>query len=307
MNDERNSSLEIRDIRLMQALAEEGTLARASLRLNLTPSALSHHLRDLEERLGAPLCERDGRRIRLTPAGARLAEAGTPVLHALAEAERAVSGAGPAREVIRLATECHTTFYWLPSVLKAFERSSPQVDVVLAKDNGSRPAIDLLAGLVDAAIVTHKARDRRLRYLPLFRDELVAVVSPAHSWAGRTYVTAADFAGEHLIHYATTRGELAIFKEVLRPAGVQPRRTSPVLLTEAILEMVRSGLGIAVLAHWAVAPYVERGQVRVVRLTKAGIRRQWCLAVSATAARRPSIARLTDALRVPGVFRTKGR
>ena len=297
--------LEVRDIRLMQAVAQEGTLARASLRLHLTPSALSHHLRDLEARVGAPLCQREGRRIRLTAAGARLAEAGAPVLDALAEAERAVGGAEPAREVIRLATECHTTFYWLPSVLKSFKRTAPHVDVSLAQESGSRPAADLLAGNVDAAIVTHKARDRRLRYIPIFRDELVAVVAPSHSWASRPYVNAVDFASERLIHYATTRGELAIFREVLRPAGVQPLRTSPVLLTEAILEMVRSGLGVAVLAHWAVAPYVERGQVRVVRLTKAGVRRQWCLVVSAGAARRPSIVQLAEALRAPGVFKTK--
>lgn len=299
--------LEVRDIRLMQAVAQDGTLARASLRLHLTPSALSHHLRDLESRVGAPLCQRVGRRIRLTAAGERLAEAGAPVLAAIAEAERAVSGAEPHREVIRLATECHTTFYWLPSVLKAFERTAPHVDVALAQNNGPRPAVDVLAGQVDAAIVTHKAHDRRLRYLPIFRDELVAVVAPAHPWATKAYVAPADFATEHLIHYATTRGELTVFKEVLRPAGVQPLRTSPVLLTEAILEMVRSGLGIAVLAHWAVAPYVERGQVKAVRLTKAGIRRQWSLAVSAAAARRASIVQLTEALRAPGVFKIRLR
>ena len=54
-------ALEIRDIRLMQAIASEGTLARASLRLNLTPSALSHHLLALEGRVGTSLCQRAGR------------------------------------------------------------------------------------------------------------------------------------------------------------------------------------------------------------------------------------------------------
>ena len=298
-------ALEIRDIRLMQAIATEGTLARASLRLHLTPSALSHHLLALEARVGAPLCQRAGRRMRLTPAGARLAEVGARVLDALAEAERAVSAAEPAREIVRLATECHTTFYWLPSVLHAFERASPHIDVRMAPDNGGRAAAEVLAGQVDAAIVTHRARDRRLRYLPIFHDELVAIVSPAHPWAARRFVTAQDFATEHLIHYANTKSELSVFKEVLRPAGVQPRRTSPVLLTEAILEMVRSGLGIAVLAHWAAAPYVERGQVRAVRITSRGMRRQWCLAVQATAARRPAIVQLVEALRAPGVFKVR--
>ena len=301
--------LEIRDLRLMQAIAAEGTLARASLRLNLTPSALSHHLLALEARIGAPLCARAGRKMRLTPAGARLADAGSRVLESLAEAERAVANIEPAREVVRLATECHTTFYWLPSVLQAFERSTPHVDVRLVPDTGERPLLQLLGGHVDAAIVNNRLRDRRLRYLPIFRDELVAVVASTHPWAGRAMVTARDFATEHLIHYATTKSELTIFKDVLRPAGVQPRKVTPVLLTEAILEMVRSGIGVSVIAHWAAAPYVERGDVRIVRITRSGLRRQWCLAVRAKSAATPTIQHFVDALRTPGVFkvRTKAR
>jgi len=118
-------------------------------------------------------------------------------------------------------------------------------------------------------------------------------------------VAAADFATQHLIHYATTRSELTIFKDVLRPAGVQPRRVTPVLLTEAILEMVRSGLGVAVLAHWAAAPYVERAQVRVVRITRSGLRRRWFLAVRASAVNAPAIRHLVEALRAPGVFKVR--
>lgn len=302
-----DQSLEIRDLRLVQAIAAEGSLARASLRLHLTPSALSHHLLALEARLGAPLCERAGRRMRLTAAGARLADAGARVLEALADAERAVNGAEGPKQTVRLATECHTTYYWLPSVLTAYERSSPHVEVRLAPDTGQRPVAELLAGQVDAAIVNNRAQDRRVRYLPIFRDELVAIVGPSHAWATQPFVTAADFASEHLIHYATTRSELTIFKDVLRPAGVQPRRVSPVLLTEAILEMVRSGLGVAVLAHWAAAPYVERGQVRAVRITRTGLRRQWFLAVRASAAHTPTVRHLIDALRAPGVFKVRAR
>ena len=184
--------LEIRDLRLVQAIAAEGTLARASVRLNLTPSALSHHLLALEARVGAPLCARAGRQMRLTPAGARLAEAGSRVLESLAEAERAIATLEPAREVMRLATECHTTFYWLPSVLKAYEQSTPHVDVRLVPDTGVRPLTQLLAGHVDAAIVNNRLRDRRLRYLPIFKDELVAVVASSHPWARRPMVTAKE-------------------------------------------------------------------------------------------------------------------
>jgi LysR family transcriptional regulator for metE and metH len=180
------------------------------------------------------------------------------------------------------------------------------VEVRLVTDAGTPPRTELLAGQVDVAIVSDRVRDRRLHYTPLFRDELVALVSPSHPWATRARVAAEDFATEHLIHYATTRSELTVFRDVLRPAGVQPRRVSPVLLTEAILEMVKSGLGVAVLAHWAAAPYLERGQIRAVRIRARGLRRQWYAATRAGAERAPSVRHLIDALKAPGVFKIRG-
>lgn len=305
MTADRQPALDVRDLRLVGAIAAEGSLARASLRLHLTPSALSHHLQSLEARLGTRLCQRAGRRLRLTPAGTRLAEAGARVLEALADAERAVAGAETARDVVRLSTSCHTTYYWLPSVIAAYARTNPSADVRLANEGGSQPVADLVAGQVDVAIVSARARDRRVRYVPIFRDELVALVAHDHPWAARPHVAVADFAAEHLIHYSSTKSELSIFREVLRPAGVQPRRTSPVLLTEAILEMVRSGLGVAVLAHWAAAPYLERREVRAVRITRRGLRRQWYAATRAGAAGTPAIRNLIEALRAPGVFKTR--
>ena len=299
------SGLEVRDLRLMGAIAADGSLARASLRLHLTPSALSHHLLALEERLGVALCQRVGRRLTLTPAGARLAEAGARVFEALQDAERAVRDAEPVRSVVRISTECHTTYYWLPSVIAAYERAFPTADVSFAANDGAGTVADLIEGRVDVALVTDRARDRRIRYVPIFRDELVALVHPDHTWASRERVVAADFADEHLIHYATTRSELTVFKDVLRPAGVQPRRVSPVLLTEAILEMVKSGLGIAVLAHWAAAPYVERGQVRAVRITARGLQRQWYAAMRARLANAPAMQQLVAALRTPGIFKVR--
>jgi LysR family transcriptional regulator for metE and metH len=305
MHKNRELALEIRDLRLIGAIAADGSLARASLRLHLTPSALSHHLLALEGRVGIALCHREGRQLRLTPAGARLAEAGQHVLDALADAERAVASAEAVRAVVRMSTGCHTTYYWLPSVISAYERAEPGVDVRLTAGGSANPVADLVGGQVDIAIVSGRTRDRRVRYLPIFRDELVALVHPGHAWASRDCVQAADFADEHLIHYATTKAELTVFKEVLRPAGVQPRRVSPVLLTEAILEMVKSGIGVAVLAHWAAAAYVERGQVRAVRITGRGLRRQWFAAMRAGFDRTPAIQHLVEALSAPGIFKVR--
>ena len=121
-------------------------------------------------------------------------------------------------------------------------------------------------------------RDRRIRLTPLFEDELMAVVAPGHPWEGRSHVDAQDIAGEHLFLYNAPRSELTIFNAVLDPAGVQPRQVSRVELTEAIVELVKAGLGAGVLARWAIAPHLKSGALRVVRITEPGLVRTWSAA-----------------------------
>ena len=65
---------------------------------------------------------------------------------------------------------------------------------------------------------------------------------------------------------------------MLAPAGVEPARVFALHLTEALMESVKSGLGIAVMAEWVVAPELEAGRLRAVRLTREGLHRTWYLA-----------------------------
>ena len=269
--------LEVRDLDLVVAIVEEGGITHAGKRLHLSQSALSHQLREMEARLGARLFWRRNRRMLLTPAGERLLAGARPLLDRLRALEGEVAGtAKEPSELVRLSTECYTTYQWLPRVLRTFSRTHPDVEVRIVTEATRQPLPALLDGKLDVAVVSSVAPSRKLRVHRLFRDEVVVLVSAEHPLASRTFLTAEDFRGEHLLTYAIAPEEMELFTRILRPAGVSPARTSRVELTEAILEMVRAGLGISVLARWALPQELLRsGAVRAVPLTSRGVFRQW--------------------------------
>jgi DNA-binding transcriptional LysR family regulator len=172
-------NLEIRHLKLVEAVAETGSVTRAGHRLHLTQSALSHQLRDAEEQLGVALFERKNGRMSLTSAGDRLLETARTVLTELAESEIQGSS-GPARGLLRISTQCHTVYHWFPPRLLIFQKKFPNVEVQLVLEASSDPFEALLEGKLDLAIICDPIRNRKIRYTPLFEDDVLIVVPPGH-------------------------------------------------------------------------------------------------------------------------------
>jgi len=271
--------LEVRHLKLVRAVAASGSLTRAGRELHLSQSALSHQLRDVETRLGTPLFLRVGKRMVLTTAGARLQRSAGEVLEALEHTEDTIRRlGGEGRGLLRISTGCYTEYHWLPSVLKAYRGVYPNVDVQIAAGATADPVRLLLDGRLDLGIVSHPLQDARVVERPLFEDEMVVIVAPHHRLASRRYLQPEDFADQCLL-LDTPREESPFYQRVLVPAGVTPAGVQLVAQTGAIVELVKAGLGVAVLARWAVEPLVKAGALRALALTRGGDRRQWSAAV----------------------------
>ena len=276
--------LEARDLRLIDVVAEEGSLTRAGSRLNATQPALSRHLKELESRTRLILFERTGRRMVLTPAGERLRLRARDVLAALALAEAEVRDlTGARRSVLRLSTGCYTSYYWLPAVLQRLAERHPSIEVRIVFELTRHPVPGLLDGRLDVALVTGVRSNRRMVVQPVFADELVAVVPATHPWAGRRRVSPHDFADERLLIIPPPE-ESDVVNHFLKPARVTPRDISVLTLTEALVAMVEAGLGVGVVPRWAVAPHLKSGQLVSVRLGR-GLKRYWGVATRRTSPR----------------------
>src|SRR4029434_5483332 len=126
-------------------------------------------------------------------------------------------------------------------------------------------------------------RHPHVRIRPLFEDEHAAIVAPDHPFAERAFVTPQDLADERLLIYSSSPDDSFTIQQILRPAGVVAQRVSFVMLTEAILEMVKARLGISVMQTWAIEPALRAGDVRAIPITAGGIHRQWHAATLAAA------------------------
>lgn len=287
--------LEARHLRAIEAIHREGTVTAAARRLHLTQSAVSHLVRDLEDRLGVELFVRD-RGMELTPEGERLLSAARVVLDELQRAEHDLEQLKAGyRGVLRLTTECYTCYHWLPAILERFRAEFPEVDLQIVPEATSDPVAALLDGALDLAILHRPASDPELVLRELFTDEIVAAVAPDHRLAASSWLDPEDFGDETLILHNGPE-DSTVVREFLRPAGVEPRRALALQLSEAVVEAAKSGMGVTVMARWAVSPQVAAGGLVAVPLGRSGLHRTWYAAMPRHRADALAIRALVDLL-----------
>jgi LysR family transcriptional regulator, regulator for metE and metH len=268
--------MELRHLRLVRTLAEKGTLTSAGEVLYLSQSALSHQLKELEEELETTLFQRIQKRMVLTQAGDRVLTCANRVLDEIQRLEEDVARLSSGESgILRLSACSHTCFHWLPSVMKAFKAAYPGVELQIDTAASHDPVVHLQKGVIDLAIMNHRFKGSGIRFLELFDDEMMAIVSRDHKWADKESVTPRNFADETLINYDFPLEEIIFYQKILRPAGVTPKALIRLPITEAIVEMVKAGMGVAALNLWSVKAHLSSPELRAVKITKGGYKRTW--------------------------------
>ena len=267
--------LELRHLRTVHAVHEQGGLARAADVLNITQSALSHQIKALEEQAGVELFVRRAKPMRLSPAGMRLLRLAEQVLPLVAATEAEFKGVEAGRiGRLHIAMECHACFDWLLPVLDQFRRSFPEVDL----DIRQRLAFTALPALqreeVDLVISMDPDPLPGIHFEPLFDYAPTLVVPAGHPLAARGFARPEDLAAENLIVYPMDRERLDVFSEFLIPAGVEPAHVRQVELTDVTLMLVAAGRGVAVMPDWVLRRHAANPELALVRLTEKGLRRR---------------------------------
>ena len=241
------------DSKKIQAIlmaVERGSLTAAAAELGYTQSGLTHMMNALEEELGLNLLVRGKNGVRFSPAGKELLPRMQALLDASDELER---GAEQLRErnfsTLRLGAYSSVARGWIPSILASFRRSSPDTDVVMDVGGNEDLYEKLKNDQLDCAIVSFReGLGASLRYVPLARDRLVAVLPPDTPLENGRFPLA-QFAGKEFLmpSFGFDQDILPLFERGLENTAARVRVTR--LDDAAIVSMVEHGLGVSILSE----------------------------------------------------------
>ncbi|CAH0182780.1 DNA-binding transcriptional LysR family regulator [Pseudomonas frederiksbergensis] len=171
--------MEFSQLRIFQAVAEEGSITRAAERLHRVPSNLSTRLKQLEEQLGVELFVRERQRLQLSPAGKVLLDYTTKLFALHDEAHAAVQGGQPAGDFV-LGTMYSTAAIHLPELLARYHRRYPAVNLQVQSGPSGELLEGLLTGRLDAALVDGPLELAGLDGVPLCDERLVLISEADH-------------------------------------------------------------------------------------------------------------------------------
>lgn len=242
-----------------------------------TQPAVSAQVRQLETELNAPLFERLGTKIALTPAGHIFAQYAEQILGLKRVAQDTINELErvPRGELMIAANEA-TCIYVLPLVFSEYKKQFPNVQILVDRSYGARVVEAVLDNQADFGITQLPVEEKRLQVVKIHSDEIKALIPAGHPLAENTQILPEDLVPHQVLlpKTGTTRRRLAAwFAAVEDDLNVSMELDS----TEMIKRFVAAGLGVSFLAGTHCADEVAAGTLKAVSLGPEHMVRQLAL------------------------------
>ena len=271
------SMLELRHLKTLTALREHGSLVAAATDLCLTPSAISHQLKELDQWFGVEVVNRRSRPVSFSNVGLRLLKLEDDILPQIQIAHTDIARIvhGQTGRII-FSSECHSCFDWLMPLLNQYRQQYPDVDLDFVSGFESNPHELLQNAEFDLLITADPIALKGIEYFPIFEYESRLVLSNTHPLVRMEKITVQELAEQTLVTYPVDKHRLDIMAKLFIPANLHPKEIRTTELTQMLIQLVASGRGISALPDWVVNEYEQKGWVTSRRLdcvSPKGLRR----------------------------------
>jgi DNA-binding transcriptional LysR family regulator len=260
--------MELSQLRTVVALAELSSISKVADALHLTPPAVFAQIRHLEGEIGAKLYERVGKRLELTVHGKRLAVRAQEIVQAHDEALAEVQELrGKSAAVLRIGCGPHSSVHILPYLLRVFLAAHPGTETRLLTGSDEFLLHGAQSGMLDAILIHLPLDKLDLEEHPLYTYKMAFVVSASAGPGRKRPTRLSDLKDVPYIRYHRIVLVDSVLEKLSCEAGFRPQTVIEGDNPAAILEMVKLGIGFAVLPAYSVAREVAARRVRIVPST----------------------------------------
>jgi DNA-binding transcriptional LysR family regulator len=260
------ADLDLHKLEIFYWVAELKSFSRAAELLSLRQPTVSAHVQELEEAVGGKLLYRIPGKISLTPLGQMLAEKASTLLAFKREAVAAVEQFhGTLSGELWVGGSNVPGEYLLPQKLGAFTKLYPAVKPILRIADSAGVLEDVLDGKVGIGFVGYKAKDARLHFEKIWRDEMVLAVPKGHSWSRRRFVEVSELRTENFLARERGSGTLDSFRRLLSKGHRLPDKLLHISMelgsTEAVKSALLAGFGISILSRISIRHELADGRL----------------------------------------------
>jgi DNA-binding transcriptional LysR family regulator len=260
--------MDLRQLEVVQAVAETGSFTAAGRKLYISQSAVSRQVLLLEHALNETLFQRVGRRIRITAAGQALVQLSRRVFSDIKETATLI---GESQQILSgtltLAGGMTVCLYVFPTLLKEYQRLHPRVEFRVVTGPAQQLVRYVRTGAADLGFLVLPAEEPDLVTVPAMREELLLVTHPSHPLARKKRILSQDLAHQPFVLFEAGSNTRRLIDQFIVKEQIQPRIVMETENVEILKALVRTGMGITIIPYQAVAPELRSGHLFCSRIS----------------------------------------
>jgi DNA-binding transcriptional LysR family regulator len=242
--------MEWQQLEYFKIAAELEHMTLAAEELKLSQPALSRSISRLENELGVPLFEREGRSIVLNRHGRQFLNHVNHILNEYEEAKHEIQDLiSPESGEVSLGFLHTLGASHIPKLIKKFSNKYPQITFKLYQ-NGTNVILEQLAsGEIDLCMSSFTEDLPNIEWTPLWCEELFIIVPAKHRLANMEKINLEQIANESLISFKKGNGIRKISEDLFRKIGINPKITFEGEEVHTLIGLVEAGLGVAIIPY----------------------------------------------------------
>jgi DNA-binding transcriptional LysR family regulator len=260
--------VDLRQLEMAIAVADNASFTRASQQLYVAQSAISRKIKLLEEELGEPIFKRVNKKVYVTPAGQTLLRYARGIFLDMRNAKLEISEiAHLERGQLRVGAGMLACTYILPPVLEKFKALHPRIDLGVITGPTDFLLSKLSDNLIELGVLTLPIKHADLQVVPLITEEMVVITNPKHPvLSQKNSMNAEELRDYPLILFPKGARTRDVLDGFFRDAGITPRIVMEAENVALIKPFVKIDLGISIVPIRAVAEELQRGELHCLKI-----------------------------------------